>query len=257
MAKRKYLSKKVRFDVFKRDKFTCQYCGKESPEVVLHVDHIVPVAKGGDNEMVNLVTSCQSCNLGKGARELSDDSAVKKQKAELNQASERLEQIRMLKQWRDEIKSQSDAEVDLFSDTMVEYMSRSLTDEGRKQVRRWLKKYTIKELLDAFDTAFDQYYECGDFETHERTAHIVYTKTPKIAEINKRGYTDEQKRLFYIRGILRNRIYIVEWEAMKILFDMHESGVDIEDIEHLAKQVKSWSQFKNLAGEYMHEEGSC
>ena len=64
------ISKKLRFEVFKRDGFVCQYCGSHPPKVVLHVDHIVAVAEGGGNNSDNLVTSCQPCNLGKGARSL-------------------------------------------------------------------------------------------------------------------------------------------------------------------------------------------
>lgn len=64
---RKQLSKKLRFEVFKRDGFVCQYCGAHPPNVALHVDHIQAVANGGDNEIDNLITSCQACNLGKGA----------------------------------------------------------------------------------------------------------------------------------------------------------------------------------------------
>jgi hypothetical protein len=71
MAKRKSLGKKLRFEVFKRDSFTCQYCGSVPPLVILHVDHIVPVVEGGENEIDNLTTACSSCNLGKGARSLS------------------------------------------------------------------------------------------------------------------------------------------------------------------------------------------
>lgn len=44
MAKRKALSNRTRFEVFKRDKFTCQYCGAKAPDVVLQCDHIVAVA---------------------------------------------------------------------------------------------------------------------------------------------------------------------------------------------------------------------
>ena len=44
--KRVPISKALRFEVFKRDSFTCQYCGRSAPEVVLEVDHIVPVSKG-------------------------------------------------------------------------------------------------------------------------------------------------------------------------------------------------------------------
>ena len=70
MAKRKPISKKLRFEVFKRDSFTCQYCGKSAPDVVLHVDHIKPVKEGGTNDITNLVTACADCNLGKGARKI-------------------------------------------------------------------------------------------------------------------------------------------------------------------------------------------
>ena len=60
--KRVGISKKNRFEVFKRDSFTCQYCGKSSPEVVLEVDHIKPVSKGGDNEIINLILCCNEAN---------------------------------------------------------------------------------------------------------------------------------------------------------------------------------------------------
>lgn len=68
--KRKSLSKKTRFEVFKRDGFKCQYCGSCPPSVLLHVDHIHPVALGGENDTDNLITACEGCNLGKGARSL-------------------------------------------------------------------------------------------------------------------------------------------------------------------------------------------
>lgn len=62
---RKPISKRVRFEVFKRDLFKCAYCGRTPPSVVLHVDHIVPVSKGGKNTQDNLITACFDCNLGK------------------------------------------------------------------------------------------------------------------------------------------------------------------------------------------------
>lgn len=71
MSKRNAIGKKVRFEIFKRDGFTCQYCGSTPPSVILHIDHIVPVKEGGGNEDANLITSCDSCNIGKGATPLS------------------------------------------------------------------------------------------------------------------------------------------------------------------------------------------
>lgn len=66
--KRKGLTKSVRFSVFSRDNFACKYCGRQSDEVVLVVDHIVPVCQGGTNDPVNLVTACEDCNSGKGGK---------------------------------------------------------------------------------------------------------------------------------------------------------------------------------------------
>lgn len=67
---RKPISKKMRFDVFKRDNFACIYCGQHPPKVVLEADHVVPVYEGGKNRMDNLVTACFDCNRGKGKHSL-------------------------------------------------------------------------------------------------------------------------------------------------------------------------------------------
>lgn len=68
------LSKKQRFDIFNRDAFTCRYCGKTPPQVMLVVDHIIPVVSGGTNDQSNLATSCEECNQGKGKTTLKDGS---------------------------------------------------------------------------------------------------------------------------------------------------------------------------------------
>jgi 5-methylcytosine-specific restriction endonuclease McrA len=59
-----------RFSILLRDGFRCRYCGRSSSEdgVKLHVDHVVPRSAGGPSTRDNLVTACQDCNLGKGAR---------------------------------------------------------------------------------------------------------------------------------------------------------------------------------------------
>lgn len=64
--RRKHISAKTRFEVFERDSFTCQYCGRKSPHVELSIDHIKPLSKGGTNDKQNLITACLDCNKGKG-----------------------------------------------------------------------------------------------------------------------------------------------------------------------------------------------
>jgi hypothetical protein len=63
---RALMSDSLRYDVLRRDNFTCQICGSSAKDGVrLEVDHIVPVSKGGKTEMSNLQTLCERCNRGK------------------------------------------------------------------------------------------------------------------------------------------------------------------------------------------------
>lgn len=48
----------------------CWYCGERLRIETFHVDHVVPRARGGGGELVNLVPACIRCNLRKGARDL-------------------------------------------------------------------------------------------------------------------------------------------------------------------------------------------
>lgn len=60
------MSNSLRYDILKRDGFKCQICGaSKSDGVKLHVDHIIPVSKGGKTIYSNLRTLCDRCNLGK------------------------------------------------------------------------------------------------------------------------------------------------------------------------------------------------
>jgi hypothetical protein len=59
------VSKRLRFEILRRDNHTCQYCGETAPNVTLHVDHVVPVTLGGSDKPDNLVAACKDCNLGK------------------------------------------------------------------------------------------------------------------------------------------------------------------------------------------------
>jgi HNH endonuclease len=86
------ISKRVRFEVFKRDGFTCQYCGAHPPHVILEVDHINPVVDGGLDDMDNLATACFPCNRGKGPISLLNVPLSLKDKAFLIAESE--EQLR-------------------------------------------------------------------------------------------------------------------------------------------------------------------
>jgi len=68
------VTKRIRFEIFRRDKHTCQYCGAKAPEVKIEIDHIIPASLGGDDKPGNLVTACHDCNSGKTS--ISPDSPL-------------------------------------------------------------------------------------------------------------------------------------------------------------------------------------
>ncbi len=78
------ISKRVRYEVLRRDDFRCRYCGRRAPDVELHVDHLIPKAWGGTDAKWNLATACQDCNIAKSdtpapqwlLMEVRDDEAV-------------------------------------------------------------------------------------------------------------------------------------------------------------------------------------
>lgn len=55
----------VRQYIYQRDNYQCQRCGQTQTETTLNIDHIIPLAKGGSNDMSNLQTLCQTCNQNK------------------------------------------------------------------------------------------------------------------------------------------------------------------------------------------------
>lgn len=68
-GRRGTLSQSVRWTIFNRDGFRCVYCGASGgPQSVLQVDHKISVASGGTDDIGNLVTACEKCNSGKGAK---------------------------------------------------------------------------------------------------------------------------------------------------------------------------------------------
>ena len=66
------VSKRVRFETFKRDNFTCRYCRARPPGVQLQIEHVIARSRGGPDRAENLVTSCSDCNQGKSDRHLDE-----------------------------------------------------------------------------------------------------------------------------------------------------------------------------------------
>ena len=258
MSGRKAISKKLRFEVFKRDSFTCQYCGAQSPDVVLHVDHINPVAGGGDNDILNLITSCEPCNLGKGARELGDQSTLEKQRKQLNELNERREQLEMMLDWRRGLTELGEIEIAAFNDEFEAATNCHLNEQGRAKVQRWLKRHSLQELLDGLEAALETYYKGGaeDPDENNRLAGEAFNMTVRVINARKKYENEPWMRdLFYIRAIIRNRHYCNEQKAIVLLKQAYLAGIHIDELKQLALTSTSWTTWHRTLEDWIEEEG--
>ena len=246
---REPISKKLRFEVFKRDSFKCQYCGKSAPDVVLNVDHIMPVAKGGTNDIFNLITACESCNSGKSDRTLDDSTVIAKQKKQLDDLNERREQIEMMMEWQREL-SNLDEEATVnatnFFEELLDY-DRDVSPKGYAMVREWVKKFGLAEVLASMRISVDQYLKRDEKREINMDSLVkAWEYIPRICAMRKRTAGQEYKRdLYYIRGILNKRLrYVNDYKAIQIMDKAYKAGVAIEDMKDIARNVTSWSQFQ-------------
>ena len=245
-------SQRIRFEVFKRDKFTCQYCGRSAPDVTLQADHIDPVSKGGEDDILNLITSCFDCNSGKSNRVLSDDTVIIKRKQQLEQLQERREQLEMMMEWHRELLNLEESTIVQLADFWGELCAGfSLNDNGLENLKRYVKRFGFNEVIEVMKISTSQYlkYDNNADDPSKPTQESVekaFTYIPKICS-NRKTSQDKpyMQRLYYIRGILRNRLsYINEWMTIQLLEKVHLAGVQIEVLENFAKEVKNWTQFR-------------
>lgn len=256
-VKRVAIPKRTRFEVFKRDKFTCQYCGAKAPEVVLQCDHVRPVADGGENGILNLVTSCEACNGGKGAVLLSDSSAIDVQRLQIEALEERRQQLEMMLQWRDELQGMTVDAVDAVSTRMLDRTGFMPNESGRSDIRKWLKKYSLAEVLAAADEAFDTYLQFEDEHATSDSWNLAFRKIPGVASVQKQASLRPYLRdLFYIQGIIRKRARAPRYNCVDYLEHIHLVGMSIEDITRRAKAMRSLNDFERPIDAWLVEMGS-
>jgi hypothetical protein len=248
MAKRKPLTKKLRFEVFKRDSFTCQYCGRQAPDVVLQVDHIEPVSKDGTNDLLNLITSCGECNAGKSDRQLSDNAVLDKQRQQLKQLQERKEQIEMMRQWQKGLLALKEDVTEQLADFWAEQISGfHLNKVGKQELKKLVEQFEPSEIVAAMDIAVQQYVEYQNVEPTSDSVETAWQKVGGICRMRRKEANNPSlSRLFYIRGILRNRLnYCNERLVIELPQEAVDLGADIDSLETHAKAVGSWTQWRD------------
>lgn len=155
------LTKRKRFEIFKRDEFTCRYCGKRPPGIVLEVDHIVPKSKDGPDDDINLITSCFDCNRGKSDVPL--DRVIKPLEDMVSDERERREQLKEYNKFLRSIKDEDDEEVQrigtVWFDEIADESEKGcwVFDDARaRTIRDFLAKLPVVEIEEAVDLAIER-----------------------------------------------------------------------------------------------------
>ena len=246
MAKRKPITKKTRFEVFKRDAFTCQYCGRTAPEVVLEVDHINPIANGGDNELMNLITSCYDCNRGKGKRTLTDKEELKKQHEQLKRINEQREQLKMMLEWKNELIKFNNEQINIVQELFNSEFDCNFTDEGKKRIGNAIKKYGFDEVYESTNISITQYDD----------ANKAFNYITRICETRKQQKENPiLKDINIIVSMAKNRCSYFNAYVIKDYLKRHLSPDDVYGVTQIASTTRSYSDFKRNLEVYFETEG--
>ena len=241
---RKAVKKSVRFEVFKRDSFTCQYCGSKAPDVILELEHIHPVSKGGGNDIVNLLAACVDCNSGKSDKTLDDSTAVRKQHLQLESLQERKNQIEMICQWRAELRGIDDIIKEALSREFDAAFGYAPTAESILELYRVYKKHDLQEASDCIAAAGDLYSHLDEADAVKKVGGIAVCRERERARPGS-------GRLSYILAILRNRFENVNPRTFFAIMDEAlEQNICMETVERTAKEINTWYQFKTSIENY-------
>lgn len=268
-VKRKPISPSLRFDVLEKDNFTCQYCGAKSVDdnVLLEVDHIVPVSKGGDNNIENLVTSCKKCNIGKSAKKLGAKKRLTLRQKEIKELEQRREQQEMYLKSRLNKKKESEPLVNYIHNLYANYnIKLRLNLLGENQIFALYKKIGFEQVVNLIED--NEHYLHTDLEGSQYEKSAANKFMDKIEEGGNKLY----KKQNYKEGVGNLSAYFVaivnnrtedwrEWEVSNDLVALLKPLDKDNKIELLkqklipyAKEIPKGSSYQ---GSYMYIEDIC
>lgn len=156
----------LRFEVFKRDRFSCGYCGRTPPDVLLEVDHVVPRSGGGSDELENLLTACWDCNRGKGSKGLSEGGSPPVGGAAVKALKERVKQAKAYNDLIAEQRSLRAEQEDLVTAHWCKRFGGTATADqyscdtyfpNSPSIARFIRALGVEAVLDAVDIAASKF----------------------------------------------------------------------------------------------------
>jgi hypothetical protein len=282
MNKRKPISAKKRFDILERDNFTCQSCGaKQSDDVLLEVDHIKPVSKGGTNDIDNLVTLCYKCNRGKGARILGEKQSVKLEESRVDEMHKKMQQRQAYIKYKEKLNNADEQHhkkiVKIVNDLINNHFNRnsiyvskySLKPAQMNKLYIYQKKHGVEKLIDSiFENEHMLIPETIEQDKDLRESinqfnfGLFYNEIFRKLDIKKE--TDKPtvtSCIKYLGGILYNRLCDYDsWEYSRNVrnatreIPTNENKIKFfEEYAHPhAKEIIQGSEYNDWYAEYMN-----
>ncbi|HYN62494.1 MAG TPA: hypothetical protein VET87_23565 [Rubrivivax sp.] len=134
----------------------------------------------------------------------------------------------------------------------------SVNDHGKRNIKKWLHTFTIEEICKAMDASATSYLEFdAESKATAESVALAFDKIVGICRVNKAAEKDpDLKQLYYIRGILRNRIpgYFNDSMALQYLKNARSWEVGLENLNSMARGVKNWTEFTSTVGELILEK---
>ena len=224
---RQPIPRKLRHEVFKRDGYRCRECGASKDETSLEIDHILPVAKGGTNDIDNLQTLCKECNRMKHTDEwVGGETDLELIENELFMLEEKLKDAKQsLKQAKNE-----DEMLD------IKFTIKKLEKEYIPQVKDKLNKSIQKEK----DTEVKLKKQKEEKERKERLFKKLYVEIdydvllelPGYFSLNGSSLDDNLRKIVnkYDEKEIYNAIPAAKIKALK-------KGINLEQLDNIEEEV--------------------
>jgi len=162
-------------------------------------------------------------------------------------------------QWRESLRDLDQDAVD----RLAAYWNKhtpgwSVNDHGKRSIKKWLQTFGVEEICKAMDASATSYLEFdGENKVTADSVALAFSKVAGVCRVNKASEKEpDLKQLYYIRGILRNRIpgYFNDGIALQYLRNARSWEVELDDLSAMARAVKNWTGFTAAIGELILEK---
>lgn len=238
--------KRIKYEVFEKDSFKCQFCGTGAPVVTLQLIRIQDTQQNDEwLDTAFLSTSCKICEKKKSGV---DEKSLQNGYISIDELEERLQQLKMLINWRKGMlnirKQQLTNLVSYWENKVPGFVT---NNDQKKFAATYISKFSSDEIRSAMDMAVDKFIKYSDDGTLDKHSMLIaFAKIPEIC-LTKTELVNahESDGLQQIHDQLKQNIigFFDSHRANQWLNYARSWEIQIEDLFKMAASVKSWTQF--------------